>query len=318
MNYFFNKTAFITLLAISITGCASSQDSANIQSAISPTSEPAKVSGADVQNEEIAQPELENQSDCSDYQFDSLESDRLLELQSEIGTILSKRNIANTTETNTSNRVAKDSGSSLVGLEDTPSPNKEMVIDLEKLGVFDKLGKDFKLLEPITRGEYLTLLYYANNAVRSQEGHIRLAPASDPGFTDIDSQHPSYKYVQAFAHSGHSVGYPDNTFKPDQPITREEMIGIKRPLDGGTTNGADNNIWGFSDFDQIDPKFVLAISRDFYLRDEVRGSNIQRSFGSIKSFKPKEPVLSYEAVGLVWQFGGSGNTKTETAVDIEE
>lgn len=316
MNFFCNKTAFITLIAIAVTGCASSQDAANIQSAISPTFESKKVSDANVQNEKIAEPNLIAQSDCSNYQFEQLESDKLLELQSEIETILSNRNIDNTSETNTSNQLAQDSGFSLVGLEDTPSPNKEMAIDLEKLGVFGHFGKDFKLLEPITRGEYITLVYYANNAVRSQESHIRLAPASDPGFTDIDSQHPAYKYVQAFVHSGHSVGYPDNTFKPDRPITREEMIGIKEPLDAGTPEHG-HNIWNFSDFEEIDPKFTPFIYIDHFIRNQGKGSNIQRAFGNIKSFKPKETVLGYEAIGSVWQFGGY-SMKTETAVDVKE
>ncbi|MEM7593975.1 MAG: S-layer homology domain-containing protein, partial [Cyanobacteria bacterium P01_A01_bin.83] len=130
-------------------------------------------------------------------------------------------------------------------------------------------------------------------------------------------QHPAYKYVQAFAHSGHSVGYPDNTFKPDLPITREEMIGIKQPLDAGTPDQPGNNIWNFNDFDQIDPKFVPYIYLDYFIRSRGEGSNIQRAFGSIKSYKPKEPVLGYEAIGSIWQFGGY-KMKTETAVDIKK
>ncbi len=94
------------------------------------------------------------------------------------------------------NKIAKSSGGNLIGLEDTPSPNKEMIMDLKNRGVFDNLGKDFNLLEPITRAEYMAILYYANNAIRSQENHLRLAPAYDPGFTDIDSSHPSYKPKQ--------------------------------------------------------------------------------------------------------------------------
>ncbi|MEL6440437.1 MAG: S-layer homology domain-containing protein [Cyanobacteria bacterium J06621_8] len=270
-----------------------------------------------MQNQEITEPDLVAQNDCSNYQFEQLESDRLLEFQAEIATILSNRNIDNTAETNTRNQLAQNSEASLIGLENAPSPNKEMAMDLAKLGIFDNLGKDFQLLEPITRGEYIALLYYANNAIRSQKNHIRLAPANDPGFTDINAQHPAYKYVQAFAHSGHSVGYPDNTFKPDQPITREEMIGIKEPLDAGTPKHTDHNIWRFNDFEQIDPKFYRFIYIDHFIRNKGEGSNIQRAFGNIKSFKPKEPVFGYEAIGSLWQFGGH-RMPTETAVDIKE
>lgn len=303
INYQFKQTALLASIAVAISGCASTRSGMETQN----------------QDKESSNTSLVAQTDCSDYELDSLESAKLLELQSEIKTILSERNIgnSNTTETSTSNQVAKIPGQNLVGLEDTPSPNKEMARELDQIGVFDNFGKDFQLLKPITRGEYLTLLYYANNAIRLPKNHLRLAPAHDPGFTDIDSQHPAYKYVQAFSHSGYSVGYPDNTFKPDQPITREEMIGIKAPLDAGTPDSSGHNIWDFNDFDQIDPKFVRFIFADHFLKKSGKGSNIQRAFGSIKSFKPKESVFGYEAIGSVWQFGGKG-IPAETAIDVKE
>ena len=43
-----------------------------------------------------------------------------------------------------------------------------------------------------------------------------------------------------------------------------------------------------------------------------RGSNIQRAFGSIKSFKPKEPVFGFEAAATLWQIGKN------TAIDRSE
>lgn len=214
------------------------------------------------------------------------------------------------------NKIAKSSGSNLIGLEDTPSPNKEMIMDLDKLGIFDNLGQDFNLLEPISRIDYMSLLYHTNNTLRSQEENIRLSPAYDPGFTDLDSSHPAYKYIQALANAGYSVGYDDNSFKPDQPITREEMIGIKVSLDVGTEDGG-HNIWNFSDFEQIDSKFVPYIYKDNWLDDSDKGTNIQRAFGNIKSFKPKEPVLGYEAAATLWQIGGASN-KEKTAIDRSE
>ncbi len=216
------------------------------------------------------------------------------------------------------NKIAQSSGGNLIGLEDTPSPNKEMIMDLKNRGVFDNLGWDFNLLEPITRGEYMAILYYANNAIRSQKNHLRLAPAYDPGFTDIDSSHPAYKYVQALANAGYSVGYPDNTFKPDQPITREELIGTKVPLDIGTKGDRDSNDWDFSDYEQIDRKFKSDINWDYKI-DGDKGSNIQRAFGSIKSLKPKQSVWGYEAAATLWQFGDSyPSSNASTAIDPPE
>ncbi len=210
------------------------------------------------------------------------------------------------------NKIAKSSGGNLIGLEDTPSPNKEMIMDLKNLGVFDNLGKDFNLLEPISRIDYMSLLYHTNNTLRSQEENIRLSPAFDPGFTDIDSSHPAYKYIQALANAGYSVGYDDNSLKPDQPITREEMIGIKVPLDEGIPYNSDSNIWKFNDYEQIDSKFKSDIYWDKIRDNGDKGANIQRAFGNIKSFKPKEPVFGFEAAATLWQIGQN------TAIDRSE
>lgn len=210
------------------------------------------------------------------------------------------------------NKIAKSSGGNLIGLEDTPSPNKEMIMDLDKLGIFDNLGKDFNLLEPISRIDYMSLLYHANNTIRPQEEHIRLSPAYDPGFSDLDSSHPAYKYIQALANAGYSVGYDDNSFKPDQPITREEMIGIKVPLDEGRSHNSDSNIWKFNDYEQIDSKFRSDIRWDKIRDNGDKGANIQRAFGNIKSFKPKEPVFGFEAAATLWQIG------RKTAIDRSE
>lgn len=197
------------------------------------------------------------------------------------------------------------------GFEETPSPNKEMVADLAVLGVFEEMGQDFNLLEPITRGEYLALLYHSNNAIRRSDKHIRLAPVHDPGFTDIEDSHPAYKYVQAFSNSGHSVGYQDGTFKPDQALTREEMVALKVPVDTDYTQNS-SEVKHFSDADTISPEFTSYISLDYVLNG-TNGTNISRAFGSIKALKPQEPVLGYEAAAAVWEYKGYGYN---AAVDV--
>lgn len=98
MNYLFTKTALITLLSIAMTACVSSQDAADIESKLSPTSESGRVSNLDVQNEEDTDADLIVQANNSSINVDSLESERLLELQAEIKAELSKRNISNASE----------------------------------------------------------------------------------------------------------------------------------------------------------------------------------------------------------------------------
>jgi hypothetical protein len=135
----------------------------------------------------------------------------------------------------------------LQGLADVPSPNKEIIQNLSNLAILGEPGEEVNLLEPISRGKYMNWLIKANNAIRPPAEHIRLAPAFNPGFTDINSSHPAYKYIQALASAGYSVGYPDKTVRPDAPLTREEMIGIKAALDAGSQNDPGHNRWNFSD-----------------------------------------------------------------------
>lgn len=290
MNYLYIKVLAIALSATIMTGCASSIDSEPEQSNKQEAEPNSKLNTEP--KEETANKGIEP--------IDSLNSEQLQTLQAQIEAELSQRNIENSSKQNTIKQDSVTSQSNLIGLENTPSPNKEMVLNLEKLGVFDNLDWNFNLLEPITRGQFLALLYYANNAIRDSDDHIRLAPSHQTSFTDIDTSHPMYKYVRAFDNAGFSVGYPNKTFKPDQPITREETIGIKLPVDEGTPNSniVDSNPWKFSDIDRVDPKFVPYLHRDY-----VTGyPNIKRAFGKLKSFKPKQEVYGYEAAGMVSQF----------------
>jgi hypothetical protein len=197
-----------------------------------------------------------------------------------------------------------------VDLEDIPG--REMIEDLTSIGVFDPTGANatFQPLEQITRGEYITQLFKAHNRIRPEKDQILLAPSAEPFFSDTPADHPAYKYVQAMANTGYSIGYGDGTFKPDQPITREEMIAIKVGVDhDAKTLPVDRfdytqvaQKWGFSDAKDIDKQFVAYVHKDSYDVGE-RGGNILRAFGKTSSFKPKEPVLRYQAAATLWQMG---------------
>ncbi len=175
-------------------------------------------------------------------------------------------------------------------------PTQEFVSTLNQLGVFEQTGSEFRPYDPITRGEYLTWMYKANNAIRRDTDHLRPAPTFDPGFTDIDESHPAYKYVQAFANAGYAVGYDDKTFKPDQQITREEMIALKIGLDTGEDHKPLKNRKGylkFSDADQIDERYTGLIYQDRFRK------NGARAFGSVKNLKPKQVVKRHEAAATL-------------------
>lgn len=175
---------------------------------------------------------------------------------------------------------------------DSTIPTADMINDLTQLKVFEGTANGaFNPTQPVTRGEYVTWLYHGFNAVMPPEKQIRMSPA--------------YKYVQALSNAGFSVGYDNKTFKPDQPLTREEMLAIKQGINGVYTLAAD--YVEFSDRAQIDKRFYPAINVEYRFNKEgPKGGDINRAFGAIKALKPKEPVLRYEAAATLWQIGYDG------------
>lgn len=191
----------------------------------------------------------------------------------------------------------------------TDVPQKKMILDLAKYGIFDN-GDKFRPFETINRGQYCTWLFKATNALLPANKQINLAPGTKPFFTDLKDTDPCYPYVQALANAGYSVGYEDNTFKSQKPITREEMIGIKVGVDCGKAiepyRSQMQFIWKFADGKQIDERYTGYIQRDFYEHGPL-GGNIQRAFGKIGAFKPKQAATRAEAAATLWQAGEFAN-----------
>lgn len=50
--------------------------------------------------------------------------------------------------------------------------------------------------------------------------------AGSKTFTDVAKDHWAYDVIQKAAEAGWISGYPDGSFKPDQPITRAEVVAI--------------------------------------------------------------------------------------------
>lgn len=178
----------------------------------------------------------------------------------------------------------------------------EYIESLNKLGIFDTTGTDFKPYDKLTRGEFATWIYKTYNAIRPGNDKIQLAPQITPKFKDVPKDHPAYPFVQALANNGDSVGYTDGTFKPDQPITREEAIAIKMAVQEHKDfpgKRGDGNCLKFSDKNQIDERYWEEICEDY---SWDRHNNGVRAFGASKLFKPKEPLLRNEAASMLWQY----------------
>ncbi|HLO88193.1 MAG TPA: S-layer homology domain-containing protein [Nostocaceae cyanobacterium] len=174
-------------------------------------------------------------------------------------------------------------------------------------------------LEPnkiITRRQYARWLVAANNAMYANNPakKIRLAAEGTQGvFKDVSATDPDFPVIQGLAEAG-LIPSPlsgDATallFRPDAPLTREQLLLWKVPLDSRQGLPAANleavkQSWGFQDAEKIDPKALRAVLADYQNGEQ---SNIRRVFGYTTLFQPKKPVTRAEAAAALWYFGSQG------------
>lgn len=207
-------------------------------------------------------------------------------------------------------------------LNKAPQELQPYIQDLATLGVVTaptntaKSNSDANQFQPntnITRREYARWLVTANNAIHanSPSKQIRLAGESNKSaFSDVSKTDPDFAAIQGLAEAGliPSLLSGDSSqvlFRPDAPLTREQMLLWKIPLD--TRQGlpsasldAVKQTWGFQDTAKIDPKALRAVLADYQFGEN---SNIRRVFGYTTLFQPKKAVTRAEAAAALWYFG---------------
>nr|WP_174783593.1 S-layer homology domain-containing protein [Dolichospermum sp. UHCC 0259] len=210
-------------------------------------------------------------------------------------------------------------------IQKAPPEWRAHIQDLATLGVLSIEPKTNEFLPDkiITRREYARWLVAANNAMYANNPakQIRLAATStQPAFRDILTKDPDFPVIQGLAEAGliPSALSGDATavlFRPDAPLTREQLILWKVPLDTRQALPAANleavkQTWGFQDAGNIEPKALRAVLADFQNAEQ---SNIRRVFGYTTLFQPKKPVTRAEASSALWYFGtqGEGISATE-------
>ena len=142
----------------------------------------------------------------------------------------------------------------------------------------------------------------------------RAALTDEPAFQDVPTTDPDFPYIQGLAEAGvipsPLSGDTNNiNFGPDEPLTRQQMILWKVPLDTRepfpkTTVEKVNEAWGFRDASKIDADALGAVMLDFSNGDF---SNIRRVYGYTTLFHPKFPVTRAEAAASLWYFGFQGD-----------
>jgi hypothetical protein len=170
--------------------------------------------------------------------------------------------------------------------------------------------------QPIQRREYARWLVAANNRFYqdSQPNLIRLATASaTPAFTDLPKTDPDFPAIQALAEAGLIPSPLSNDkapkeFKPNNPLTREDLILWKVPIDLRSLppSTPDKNL-PFQDLTKLSPATLNAITADSKNGNQA---NFRRAFGYTTLFQPQRPVTRAEAAAVLWHFGTSAAPRT--------
>ncbi len=220
-----------------------------------------------------------------------------------------------------------DGSQSFTDLNKVPQELRRYIEDLAVLGVLPLESSNSKSNQPatttqfdpsktISRREYARWLVAANNAIHANSPANQIRGASEtaqPAFQDVPRTDPDFPVIQGLAEaglipsplSGNSTAV---LFRPNAPLTREQMILWKVPIDTrqalpNASVDAVKETWSFQDTARIDPKALRAVLADFQNSEQA---NIRRVFGYTTLFQPKKPVTRAEAAAALWYFGSSG------------
>lgn len=188
-----------------------------------------------------------------------------------------------------------------VAFEDIKGVSGEKEItELAQLAVFDTTSGKFNPKAPITRAEFVRWLVRANNAffAGSADKKIRLAETDKATFSDVPPTHPDFSYIQGLANAGYPIGEDAKTFKPDQVLTREQMLAMKVALDHRVpleSYKGDAPV-GWTDSKKISKKYWPALYVESVL---LNNANIGRTFGSVKTLNPQASVNRAEAARCI-------------------
>lgn len=196
-----------------------------------------------------------------------------------------------------------------------PATTTEYLKDLTQIGVLTSADNAPNRL--VTRREYARWLVAAHNRITGTKPtqQVKLATTdTKPIFQDVPNTNPDFPSIQGLAEAG-LIPSPlsgDATavlFRPDAPLTREQMILWKVPLDTRQTLpnaslDAVKQTWGFQDAGKVDPKALRAVLADFQNGEQA---NIRRAFGYTTLFQPKKTVNLGEVATALWYFGANSD-----------
>lgn len=286
---------------------------------------------ADVANSGISEA-IDTDTDIEAAQTD-VEPEIAQQLTSDEQQSLNKTNSASDSNTKQRVNIPQNNNEGLIStanftdLDNAPEQLNQPIATVASLGILTPYtgqgNTEVSKFAPnavITKGEYARWLIAANNRYYQQDPGKKIYIPNDaeqPAFQDVKQEHPDFGAIQGLAEAGliPSRLTEDSTnllFKPSAPLTREDLVTWKVPLDmrkalPKASIEAIEESWGFQDATDIDSSAVRALYADFQNGDR---SNIRRVFGFTTLFQPKKPVTRAEAAASLWYFGFQGDGVT--------
>lgn len=218
---------------------------------------------------------------------------------------------------------SSNSSTTFSDLNTVSDPLRPYVRDLAQLGLLSPEPANSQTFSPnaaVTRRQYARWLFESNNRFYANQPAQQLRPAgteANPAFQDVPTSDRDFAVIQGLAEAGilPSPLSGDETtvqFQPDAPLTREDLLLWKVPLDlrralPTASLEAVKETWGFQDASRIDPEALRAVLADFQNGDRA---NVRRAFGYTTLFQPKKTVTRAEAASSLWYFGYQGEGRS--------
>ncbi|WP_414575154.1 S-layer homology domain-containing protein [Anabaena sp. CCY 9402-a] len=185
---------------------------------------------------------------------------------------------------------------------------------LAALGVLESTSGQFKPQAPITRGQFVAWLVKTYNQLHKEP--ITIPENTSSAFPDVASSDSHFTFIQAAYNAGFLASFDDGNFRPDDLLTREQMIALKTTLD---STGRDNRspatlrnfigkTKGFTDVEEISEKYLSHIAFD--LGNAATSRNFTRVYGmTTRIYAPQKAVTRAEAAVLLSRFRKGGTVE---------
>ncbi|WCK52461.1 S-layer homology domain-containing protein [Aneurinibacillus sp. Ricciae_BoGa-3] len=139
----------------------------------------------------------------------------------------------------------------------------------------------FKPDNQITRAEFVTIVNKAYN---------KFDQKAVANFSDVHANQWFYSQVASAKSAGYIAGYPDNTFAPDQPITRAEAaVMVAKLLNLDTSSTAGKKFTDESDLPQWALNSITALAQ----------KQVLNGYTEDGTFRPNQDITRAEAVVML-------------------